>query len=89
MEGTDRCIRRAGEVVGKGVVVVKIAMPEQDMRFDAPCIGPGTVQTCVEIGAAALVFEAGRAIVLDEAEAVRMADAAKLALVGVAPDGSF
>ena len=89
MEGTDRCIRRAGEVGGKGVVVVKIAMPEQDMRFDAPCIGPGTVNTCIEIGAAALVFEAGRAIVLDAEEITAMADAAKLSLVGVRPDGTW
>lgn len=89
MEGTDRCIRRAGEVGGKGVVVVKVAMPEQDMRFDAPCIGPGTVATCVEIGAAALVFEAGRAIVLDAEEIAATADAARLALVGVRADGSW
>ncbi|HEY0840689.1 MAG TPA: UDP-2,3-diacylglucosamine diphosphatase LpxI [Vulgatibacter sp.] len=89
LEGTDRCIRRAGEIGGKGVVVVKIAMPEQDMRFDAPCIGPGTVRTCAEIGAAALVFEAGRAVILDEAEIVSMADAAKLALVGVRADGTY
>ncbi len=89
MEGTDRCIRRAGEVVGKGVVVVKIANPRQDMRFDAPCIGPGTVQTCVEIGASALVFEAERAVILDREAIVAMADAAKLAVVGVGADGSW
>lgn len=83
MEGTDRCIRRAGELAGEGVVVVKVAMPEQDLRFDAPCIGPGTVKTCAEIGAAALVFEAERAVILDEAELVRLADEAKLAIIGV------
>ncbi|AKU91514.1 LpxI family protein [Vulgatibacter incomptus] len=89
MEGTDRCIRRAGELVGKGVVVVKFAMPEQDMRFDAPCIGPGTVNTCVEIGASALVFEAARSVILEEKEIVARADAAKLALVGADSDGSW
>ena len=85
MEGTDRCIRRAGELAGEGVVVVKVAMPGQDLRFDAPCIGPGTVRTCAEIGAAALVFEAERAVVLDEAEMVRLADDASLSIVGVPP----
>jgi len=83
MEGTDRCIRRAGELAGKGVVVVKVAMPQQDLRFDAPCVGPGTIRSCVEIGASCLAFEAGRTVMLDEATVRTMADAGRLAVVGV------
>ncbi|AKU91458.1 LpxI family protein [Vulgatibacter incomptus] len=83
MEGTDRCIRRAGELAGKGVVVVKVAMPSQDTRFDAPCIGPETIRTCLEIGAAAVAFESGKTVMLDEGEVVEMADAGKLAVVGL------
>lgn len=83
MEGTDRCIRRAGELAGKGVVVVKVAMPNQDQRFDAPCVGPGTIRTCLEIGASCLAFEAGRTVMLDEETVRRLADAGGLAVVGV------
>lgn len=83
MEGTDRCIRRAGEVAGKGFVVVKIAKPGQDLRFDLPCVGPTTVQTLAEAGAAAMAFEAGKSFVLDEPAVVRAADRAGIALLGL------
>lgn len=86
MEGTDRCIRRAGEVAGKGFVVVKVAKPGQDLRFDLPCVGPTTIQTLAEAGAAAMAFEAGKSFVLDEAEVVRLADRAGIALLGWAAD---
>lgn len=89
MEGTDSCIRRAGSLVGKGVVVVKLAIEGQDLRFDAPSIGPGTIESCAGIGAAALAFEEGRTVILDEAEVIRLADRAKLAVVGVDSGGRW
>jgi len=89
MEGTDRCIRRAGELAGKGVVVVKVAMPRQDLRFDAPCVGPGTVRSCLEIGASCLAFEAGRTLMLDEETVRTMADGGRLAVVGVRGDAAW
>lgn len=83
VEGTDHCLRRAGELAGKGVVVVKTAKPQQDMRFDVPCIGPETIEVCRGIGAAVIAVEAGRTLVLDEDETVRRAERAGIALLGV------
>jgi len=85
VEGTDRTLRRAGELAGKGVVVVKIAKPQQDMRFDVPTVGPGTLDVLAEIRASALAVEAGRTLVLDEQELVKKADRAGIAVVGL-PD---
>jgi len=85
MEGTDRCILRAGEIAGKGVVVVKTPTAGQDMRLDAPTVGPTTIESCVRIGAACLAIAVGKTVVLDEATMVERADKAKLAVVGVHP----
>ncbi|NLF71875.1 MAG: LpxI family protein [Candidatus Anammoximicrobium sp.] len=87
VEGTDECIRRAGHLCpAGGFTVVKVAKPQQDMRFDVPTIGPGTVQTLIEAGAGALAIEAGKTIVLDQDEVVRLADRHKLAIVAVDGD---
>ena len=51
MEGTDEVIRRAGRIAGPGTVVVKVAKPKQDMRFDVPVVGPGTLEAMREAGA--------------------------------------
>jgi hypothetical protein len=84
VEGTDECIRRAGHLCpAGGFTVVKVAKPQQDMRFDVPTIGPGTVQTLIEAGAGALAIEAGKTIVLDQDEVVRLADRHRLAIVAV------
>lgn len=88
VEGTDECIRRAGLLCpAGGFTVVKVAKPQQDMRFDVPTIGPGTVQTLIEAGAGALAIEAGKTIVLDQDEVVRLADRHKLAIVAVDESG--
>lgn len=69
VEGTDQCIRRAGELCPKGgFTVVKVAKPQQDMRFDVPTVGTGTLRTMVTSGATTLVIEAGSTILLDEPE---------------------
>jgi DUF1009 family protein len=67
-EGTDRCLARGGELAGKegGAVAVKVAKLNHDMRFDIPCIGPKTLETCVASGVAVLAFEPGRALVLEQ-----------------------
>lgn len=84
VEGTDECIRRAGRLCpAGGFTVVKVAKPQQDMRFDVPTIGPGTIQTLIEAGASALAIEAGKTIVLDQQEVVRTADRHKLTIVAV------
>lgn len=66
IEGTDECIRRAGRLCPTGgMVVVKVAKPQQDLRFDMPTIGIGTLQSLRAAGARVLAIEAGRTILVD------------------------
>lgn len=84
VEGTDRCIQRAGELCRSGgFTVVKVAKPQQDMRFDVPTIGLKTLETMVAARAKVLAVEAGRTIILDETEVVQFADRHKLTIVAV------
>jgi DUF1009 family protein len=85
MEGTDKCVRRSGEF-GVGGVVVKMAKPEQDRRFDVPCFGPKTIESMVEAKSAVLAVEAGTAFVLEREKTVALADANSIAIVGVTRD---
>lgn len=62
IEGTDKCIRRAGELAGPGCVVIKVSKPAQDLRFDIPVIGPGTIKSMKEAGASALALSSGRSL---------------------------
>ena len=66
-EGTDKCLARGGELAGKngGAVAVKAAKPGHDMRFDIPCIGVQTLETCAAAGISALALEAGKTLLLD------------------------
>lgn len=89
MEGTDATIARAGELLrGSGGVldasltVVKVAKPNQDMRFDVPVIGVATIQTMIAAGATCLSVEAGRTLLFDPVGIVAAADAAGIAIVG-------
>ena len=69
IEGTDLCIQRAGELCrGGGFTVVKVAKPQQDMRFDVPTIGLKTLETMATVGGAVLAVEANRTILLDDQE---------------------
>ena len=74
IEGTDACIQRAGELCKSGgFTVVKVAKPNQDMRFDVPTVGPKTLQTIAEAGGSTLAIEADRTILLNSAEFARTA----------------
>jgi UDP-2,3-diacylglucosamine hydrolase len=65
-EGTDQCLRRGGELSGgKGAVAVKVAKEKHDLRFDIPCVGAQTLETCAAAGISTLVFEAGRTLLLE------------------------
>ncbi len=82
VEGTDACIRRAGELCPQGgFTVVKVAKPQQDMRFDVPTIGIGTIESLAAAGASVLAIEAGKTIVVDQTEVVALADRHGLAIV--------
>lgn len=84
IEGTDACIRRAGSLCRTGgFTVVKVAKPKQDMRFDVPTIGPGTVQTIIDSGGRVLAVEARRTIVLDSQSVVELADRHGLVIVAL------
>jgi DUF1009 family protein len=82
MEGTDAAILRAGDLAGGGVRVVKVAKPNQDMRFDVPVIGLATIDIMRRAGATAISVDAGRTLVIDGDQVFRAADEAGIAIVG-------
>jgi len=87
IEGTDECIRRAGTLCQTGgFTVVKVAKPQQDMRFDVPTIGLGTLETMLAAGARVLAVEAGRTIIIDEPHVVEFANRHKLIVVALPGD---
>ncbi len=86
MEGTDAAIGRAGEIMrslageastlGRGLTVVKIAKPNQDMRFDVPVVGVKTIEVMRQAGATCLALDAGKCLLLDGNAVIAAADAA-------------
>lgn len=87
VEGTDQCIQRAGELCRDGAfTVVKVAKPQQDMRFDVPTIGMGTMESLVKAGACTLAIEADKTILLDEADVIEFANQHKLSVVALADE---
>jgi hypothetical protein len=84
IEGTDRAIHRAGEFCqAGGFVVVKVAKPQQDMRFDVPTIGLATIEALHQAGGRVLAIEAGKTIVLDQDQVVARADRYGLSIVAL------
>jgi len=84
-EGTDKCLARGGELAGKdgGAVAVKVAKLNHDMRFDIPCIGPLTLETCARSGVAVLALEAGKSLLLEQEVCAELANRQKLAVTTV------
>jgi DUF1009 family protein len=83
MEGTDATIRRAGQLVSGRLTVVKLAKPNQDMRFDVPVVGVPTIDAMVEAGATCLCITAGKTLMFDREEMIAAADNKKIAIVAV------
>jgi DUF1009 family protein len=84
IEGTDRAILRAGELCrAGGFVVVKVAKPQQDRRFDVPTVGCATVETMRRAGGRVLAIEAGQTILLDQGQTVALADRYGLTIVAL------
>jgi DUF1009 family protein len=91
MEGTDESILRAGALMhslhgeastlSRALTVVKVARPNQDMRFDVPVVGVRTIETMVKAGASCLALDAGKCLMLDRAQMVAKADEAGIAIV--------
>ena len=82
MEGTDALIARAGQLAGAGVRIIKVAKPNQDMRFDVPVIGVSTIHAMAAIGATTLSIDAGKTLLIDGEDVVKAADEAAIAIVG-------
>jgi len=80
MEGTDETIRRAGRIAGPGTIVVKVAKPRQDVRFDVPVVGPGTLVSMEDAGARVLALDAGRTLLIEKMEFLSRADSAGVAV---------
>jgi DUF1009 family protein len=84
IEGTDQCIRRAGDLCRHGgFSVIKVAKPQQDMRFDVPTVGLNTLETIAQAGGRVLAIEADRTILLDAILFHEAAQRLKLSVVAV------
>ncbi|HEY6361717.1 MAG TPA: UDP-2,3-diacylglucosamine diphosphatase LpxI [Vicinamibacterales bacterium] len=81
MEGTDEVMTRAGRLAGAGAVVIKVAKPNQDMRFDVPVIGVSTIEAMRAAGVTALSIDASRTLVIDGDAVFAAADEAGIAIV--------
>lgn len=81
-EGTDDCIRRGGGLAGDAVVV-KVSKPNQDFRFDIPCVGSRTVESCVAGKIAVLAIEAGSSLLLNKENLLQEADRHDLRMVAI------
>jgi DUF1009 family protein len=91
MEGTDATIERAGQIMrsldsdastlSRALTVVKIAKPNQDMRFDVPVVGLKTIETMQSAGASCLALDAGKCLLLDGQKIIDAANAAEIAIV--------
>ncbi|HYA17383.1 MAG TPA: UDP-2,3-diacylglucosamine diphosphatase LpxI [Bryobacteraceae bacterium] len=88
MEGTDAMLRRAASLVeGKRMTLVKASSRRRHLLFDVPVIGPQTIETMIETRTTALAVDAGRTLLLDRDELLAKANAARIAIVGMEPQG--
>lgn len=83
MEGTDAVIRRAGQLVRGRLTVVKIAKPDQDMRFDVPVVGLSTIEAMIEAGATCLSLTSKKTLMFDRERMISVANKNKIAIAAV------
>jgi DUF1009 family protein len=81
MEGTDAVIKRAGELAKGKLTVVKVAKPNQDMRFDVPVVGVPTIQTMIKAGATCLCLTPQKTLIFDKQEVIKLANQNKISIV--------
>lgn len=84
-EGTDACLERGGQLSGRqgGALAVKVAKQNHDLRFDIPCLGPETIQTCAAARISALGFEAGKALLLELETCQGLAERHKITITAI------
>lgn len=88
IEGTDRMIERAGQLCARGGwTLIKVAKPDQDMRFDVPTVGPDTIESLKRHGARMLAIEAGKTVIVDREKTIATADADGIVILSRAGDG--
>ncbi len=80
MEGTDACIRRAADLAGENLVIIKSAKPNQDLRFDVPVIGMTTLDLLVEIKASVLAIESKKTLMLEKEKLIAKANSAGISI---------
>jgi hypothetical protein len=85
MEGTDAVIRRAGSLARGRLTVIKVAKPDQDMRFDVPVVGLSTIESMIEAGATCLAITAGRTLIFDRNQLLALADKHRIVVQAVRP----
>lgn len=81
IEGTDKTILRGGELARENAVVVKVSKPHQDLRFDLPAIGLETIRNMITANASVLAIEAGKTIIFDKEELIRLANHHGIAII--------
>ena len=84
-EGTDKCLARGGELAGEGggAVAVKVARQNHDLRFDIPCLGPQTLETCATSRISVLAFEAGKSLLLEQESCAELATKSKISVTTI------
>jgi DUF1009 family protein len=84
-EGTDQCLTRGGQLAGRsgGAVAVKVAKEKHDFRFDIPCVGPQTLETCAAAQISVLGLETGKTLLLEQHACEELARKNKISLVTV------
>jgi DUF1009 family protein len=88
IEGTDRCIERAGALCrAGGWILVKVAKPRQDMRFDVPTVGLSTIENLKQARARVLAIEANKTIVIDQPQVVELANRYGITIIAM-PDAA-
>jgi hypothetical protein len=80
-EGTNDAIKRGGALAREGAVMVKVAKPNQDMRFDVPVVGVETIRVAAEAKLRVIAVEAGKTLLLERDAVVNLADRLKISIV--------
>lgn len=83
MEGTDATIKRAGELAKGKLTVVKVAKPDQDMRFDVPVVGVPTIENMIKAGATCLSITPNKTLIFNKEEMIKLANENKICVVSV------
>lgn len=83
LEGTDGTILRAGNLTDGGFTVIKMARPDQDMRFDIPVVGIDTIRAIVKARGRVLAMESGKMFLLDREDVIKFADGNNISIVAL------